>query len=1038
MNLSAIAIQRPVFTVMVTLALMVFGFLGLSRLGTDLFPDISFPVVAVTIAYPGASPNEVETLVSKPIEDSVVSLNGIDRIKTFSREGVSSTIIIFKLGVDIEEAATQVRERVAQTRFKLPQEVKEPAINRFDVGAAPILTYTLSGQGRTLSETQKFAKDVIKPALEQVDGVASVEVRGGADREVHVELDLAKVDGLHLSAPGIMAALKAENLTVPAGHYSEGTRDINVRTVGEFKNVDEIRNLIIATSPDGSSVRLGDVADVEDGYEELKTRIRSNGEPSVAFDVVKQSGQNTVAVADAVKAKLALLQKNFPAGMEPALIIDQSKFIQENAHDVETAIVFGGAMAILVILVFMLDIRSTLISAVALPTSVIATFFVMYLLHFTLNMMTLLGLSLAIGLLIDDAVVVRENITKHLERGEDPRTAALEGTKEISLSVLATTLTVVAVFVPVAFMSGIVGQFFRQFGLTIVAAVLMSLFVAFTLDPMLSSRFSKAHVPGQRDAWMPVKRPFLWAFGTMDALYRASLGWALRRKRNMAIVGAAAMFSLWGMGKIAGLMGNEFVNAEDRGQFVVDIELPAGTSLDHTWDQIGPIEAKVLQDKDFITVFSTVGPNGDTNKAKWRVVTKPKSQRKATLTELEARVRTLLQTLPDTKVAVSPPAFVEGAATEAPIMVQVRASTYEELEPLARQYEAALKAIPGVTDVQMQYSPGRPELRISVDRDKAARAGVPVLLVASTLRASIEGDEAGKLRQGKDEIPIRVRLGKEDRRSIDDVLRMTIQSPRGPIALGDLATIERGEGPNVIEREDRERQIVIWAFPLNRALGEVVPEVTAAFAKIKMPPGASYHLDGQVRQMNDTNSSMGVAMGLAVIFIYIVLASQFESFIHPLTIMMTLPLAFVGAIVGLFLSGTTIAMGALIGIILLMGLVTKNAILLLDRALVRVRDHGDTPLKAILEAGPERLRPILMTSAAMILGMLPTATSNGEGSEFRAPMAIAVIGGVVSSTLLSLIVVPVFYLTIEGIKSRLARFFGIGKSEAAPLTTPAE
>ena len=1038
MNLSAIAIKRPVFTVMVTLALMVFGFLGLSRLGTDLFPDVSFPVVAVNIAYPGASPSEVETLVSRPIEDSVVSLNGIDRIKTFSREGMSSTVIIFKLGVDIEEAATQVRERVAQARFKLPQEVKEPAVNRFDVGAAPVLTYTLSGQGRTLSETQKFAKDVIKPALEQIDGVASVEVRGGAEREVHVELDLAKVDALHLSAPGIMSALKAENLTVPAGHYSEGTRDINVRTVGEFKNVEEIRNLIIATSPDGSSVRLGDVADVEDGFEELKTRIRSNGEASVAFDVVKQSGQNTVAVADAVKAKLATLEKTFPAGMQPALIIDQSKFIQENAHEVETAIVFGGAMAILIILVFMLDIRSTLISAVALPTSVIATFFVMYLLHFTLNMMTLLGLSLAIGLLIDDAVVVRENITKHLERGEDPYTAALEGTKEISLSVFATTLTVVCVFVPVAFMSGIVGQFFRQFGLTIVAAVLMSLFVAFTLDPMLSSRFSKAHVPGRRDPFMPIKRPFLWAFATIDALYRATLGWALGRKRNMALVGAAAVFSLWGMGRIAGLMGNEFVNAEDRGQFVVDIELPAGTSLDHTWDQIGPIEAKVLEDKDFITVFSTVGPNGDTNKAKWRVLTKPKSQRKVTLTELEARVRTLLLTLPDTKVAISPPAFVEGAATEAPIMVQVRASTYEELEPLARQYEGALKAIPGVTDVQMQYSPGRPELRVSVDRDKAARAGVPVLQVASTLRASIEGDEAGKLRQGKDEIPIRVRLGKEDRRSIDDVLRMTIQTPHGPVALGDLATLDRGEGPNVIEREDRERQIVIWAFPLNRPLGEIVPEVTAAFGKIKAPPGASYHLDGQVRQMNDTNNSMGLAMGLAVIFIYIVLASQFESFIHPLTIMMTLPLAFVGAIVGLFLSGTTIAMGALIGIILLMGLVTKNAILLLDRALVRVRDKGETPLQAVLEAGPERLRPILMTSAAMILGMLPTATSNGEGSEFRAPMAIAVIGGVVSSTLLSLIVVPVFYLTIEGIKSRLARFFGIGRGHAAHPNPAAE
>ena len=1039
MNLSAIAIKRPVFTVMVTLALMVFGLVGLSRLGTDLFPDVTFPVVAINVVYPGASPSEVETLVTKPIEDSVVSLNGIDRMKTYSREGLSTTIIMFKLGVNIEDAATQVRERVSQTRFKLPQEVKEPAVNRFDVGASPVLTYTLSGSGRSLAETQKFAKDVIKPALEQVDGVASVEVKGAADREVHVELDLAKIDALKLSAPAIMNAIKAENLTVPAGHYSEGTKDINVRTVGEFKNVDEIRNLIVATAADGSAVRLGDISTVEDDFEEQKTRIRSNGEPAVAFDVVKQSGKNTVAVADAVRIKLDEIQKTFPTGMKPALIIDQSKFIRENAHEVEVAIFFGGAMAILVILLFMLDLRSTLISSIALPTSVIATFFVMYLFKFTLNMMTLLGLSLAIGLLIDDAVVVRENITKHLERGEDPKTAALEGTKEISLSVLATTLTVVAVFVPVAFMDGMVGQFFRQFGLTIVGATLMSLFVAFTLDPMLSSRFSKPHVPGAKDPFLPIKKPFLWAFHTIEVVYRAILGWAVRRKRNMAAVGALALFSLWGMGRIAGLMGNEFVNAEDRGQFVVDIELPAGTSLERTAELTAPLEKKVLENKNFVTILSTVGPNGDTNKVKWRVVATSKSQRKETLEQVEDVARQVLIAGlgSDVKIAVSPPAFVEGAATEAPIQVQVRASTYEELEPLAREFETSLKQIPGVADVSMQYSPGRPELRVSVDRDKAARAGVPVSVVAMTLRNGIEGDEAGKLRQGKDEVPIRVRLGKSDRSTVDDVLRMTIQTPRGPIALGDLATVDRGEGPNVIEREDRERQIVIWGFPKGRALGEIVPELNSTFGKIKMPPGATYHLDGQIRQMNETNGNMGLAMGLAVIFIYIVLASQFESFIHPLTIMMTLPLAFVGAIVALFLSGTTIAMGALIGIILLMGLVTKNAILLLDRALVRVREHGETPLQAVLEAGPERLRPILMTSMAMILGMLPTATSNGDGSEFRAPMAIAVIGGVISSTLLSLVVVPVFYLTIEGGKSRLARLLGFGKKpDAAP--SPAE
>jgi hydrophobe/amphiphile efflux-1 (HAE1) family protein len=1033
MNISEIAIKRPVFTVMVTLALMVFGVLGLSRLGTDLFPDVDFPIVTVTVAYPGASPSEVETLVSKPIEDAVVSLNGIDRIRTYSREGVSTTMIVFKLGVELQEAATQVRERVAQTRFKLPQEVKEPAVARFDVGSTPVLIYTLGGNGRTLSDVAKFARDVVKPQLEQVDGVASVVVDGGAEREIHVELDLAKIDALHLSPLSVMERLRTQNLTVPAGHFDEGGREISVRTVGEFRSVDEIRDVIVATAPDGSGVRLSDIGEVQDGFEELKTRVRVNSDAAVAFGVRKQSGKNSVAVSDAVRAKLSELEKTFPTGMHTNLIMDQATFINENTHEVEMSIVFGGAMAILVILLFMLDLRSTLISAVALPTSVVSTFFVMYLLHFSLNMMTLLGLSLAIGLLIDDAVVVRENITKHLERGADARTAALEGTKEISLSVLATTLTVVAVFLPVAFMSGIVGQFFRQFGLTIVAAVLMSLFVAFTLDPMLSSRFSKPHVPGRKDPFLIVKAPILAALASVDHVYRRVLGWSVRHK---LAVGAIAFLSLFGMVQVAGIMGSDFVNSEDRGQFTVDITLPAGTSLEETARIVLPAEKKMLEDKRVITVMSMLGERGDSNKVKWRVVVVPKSQRDVGIGFFKAIARKVVRAIPDADVAVADPAFVEGANTEAPIMVQVRAPTYEELEPLARKYAAALKSIPGVADVSVKYEPGRPELRVGIDRERAASANVPISQVAMTLRASIEGEEASKLRQGKDEIPIRVRLGHADRRTMDDVMRMTVWSPKGSMALSDLATVERGEGPNVIEREDRERQIVIWAFPLNRSLGDIVPEMNAAFAKIQAPPGTSIHMDGQVRQMSESNSSVGVALLLAVVFIYIVLASQFESFIHPFTIMLTLPLALVGAIVGLFLAGTTMAMGAMIGIILLMGLVTKNAILLLDRAIVRVRDHGETPMQAILEAGPERLRPILMTSAAMILGMLPTATSNGEGSEFRAPMAIAVIGGVISSTLLSLVVVPAFYIAIENAKARLARLLGIAPRPIVAPTPP--
>ncbi len=1024
MNLSAIAIRRPVLTVMVAFALMVLGAMGLSRLGTDLFPDVSFPVVVVNVPYPGASPREVEQLVTKPVEDAVVSMNGIDRMKTMSREGLSTTIILFKLGVNIEDAATQVRERVAQTRFKLPQEIKEPAVSRFDVGAAPVLTYTLSGGGKSLPDTGQYARDVIKPALEQVDGVAAVEVKGGAEREVHVDLDRAKIDALGLSPVAIMQQLRAENLNVPAGHYDEGAREITVRTVGELTKVEQIRELIVATAQDGSSVRLADVATVDDGYKELRTRIRVNGEAAVAFDVLKQSGKNTIEVDEKVKARLVELEKAFPAGMKAEPIIEQAMFIRENTHEVETAIFFGGAMAILVILFFMLDLRSTLISAVALPTSVISTFFVMYLLGFTLNMMTLLALSLAIGLLIDDSVVVRENIQKHLERGQDARTAALEGTKEIALSVLATTFTVVAVFVPVAFMTGIVGQFFRQFGLTIVGAVLMSLFVAFTLDPMLSSRFSKPHVHGQVDRFAALKRPFESFFSGLEDMYRVVLAWTVRHK---LLVGVVAFFSFIGMFPVAGLAGVDFVNQEDRSQFVVDIELPAGTKLAETAAIVAPAEQALLADDRFRTLLSVLGPDGEVNKVKWRVVTVPKASRTATLNELRDVARAALKKhVPTGRIAVTDPPFIEGAATEAPIMVQVRAADYETLAPLANQFAQALRQVPGVDDVDLKYNPGQPELRVSIDRAKAGRAGVPVANVAMALRASIEGDEAGKMRQGKDDVPIRVRLGQGDRASMTNVLQMTMWTPKGPVALGDLASVEMGEGPSVIEREDRERQIVIWASPRGRSLGELAPEMRAAFDKIPLPPGASYHLDGQIRQMQESNSAMGVAFLLALVFIYIVLAAQFESFIHPITIMATtLPLAAVGAIVGVFLWGTSLAMGSFIGIIFLLGLVTKNAILVVDRAIVRVRDQGETPLQAILEAGPERLRPILMTSAAMVLGMLPTAISKGDGSEFRAPMAIAVIGGVVASSALSLVVVPAFYLAVENAKARIRIWRGM-------------
>jgi multidrug efflux pump subunit AcrB len=658
----------------------------------------------------------------------------------------------------------------------------------------------------------------------------------------------------------------------------------------------------------------------------------------------------------------------------------------------------------------MLDLRSTLISAVALPTSVIGTFFIMYVLGYTLNMMTLLGLSLAIGLLIDDAVVVRENIFKHLERGKSPSQAALDGTKEISLSVFATTMTIVAVFMPIAFIKGIAGQFFRQFGITISAAVVISLLVAFTLDPMLSSRFSRTIKHGDKEKFRALKRPFLAVFDGMDHFYRRVLGWAVRHK---LLVGVFALGGLFLMGFIGKLMGNEFVSAEDRGQFVVDVELPAGTSLDETDRISSAAEKQFLAYKEVKLVYATIGPNGEANKSQWRVVTSPKALRPGiSLPVIKDVARKAVAAIaPKAKVNVTDPAFVEGAQTEAPIMIDVRGGSgtgYETLAPVAEEVGRILRTTPGVQDVQVKYTPGRPELRVDVDRARATVEGLSVAQVAMAVRTAMEGDEATRLRQGKDEIPIRVRLRKSDRATPEDLKRMTLATPHGEVKLGDVARFTRGEGPQVIEREDRSRQIQVWAAPRGRALGDVITDMEPRMKALHLPKDVTYAYDGQVRMMRENNDAVSMALLLAVIFIYIVLASQFGSFLQPLAIMASLPLALIGVMLALLVTGSTINLFSMIGLVMLMGLVTKNAILLVDFA-NQGRKAGLSLQEALLQAGLVRMRPIIMTTAAMVFGMLPLALALNEGGEIQAPMGRAIIGGVITSTLLTLVVVPVLY-----------------------------
>jgi multidrug efflux pump subunit AcrB len=750
----------------------------------------------------------------------------------------------------------------------------------------------------------------------------------------------------------------------------------------------------------------------------------------VTFQVIKASDANTVKVADAVKAGLRKLRPSLPAGYGTSVLIDQSSFIKENAHEVELAIVFGGAAAILVILIFMLDLRSTFISALALPTSVLGTFLMMYALGFTLNMMTLLGLSLAIGLLIDDAVVVRENIFRHLEMGEAPAEAAARGTREITLAVLATTFTIVAVFVPVAFMKGIVGQFFRQFGLTVTAAVLLSMLVAFTLDPMLSARLAVRVTKGagsRTGVRERVAGVFERAFRALDRVYAAALRWALAHPKSVVAIALALFASSLGMAKS---IGSDFMASEDRGQFLLELQFPAQTSLAETSRRSLAVERKLTQDGRFKTVYATLGSDGEVNKVRYRIDAGPKTERAEGLEKLKSIARSMAETAPGASVIAEDPPIIEGLGTWRPIMISIAGPSYDVLEPTASRVAEVLRRTPGATDVKIDFQPGKGEMRIVPDRGLAGAAGLPVALIGMNARIAMEGEVAGQVRtkdtRGDDkQTDIRVRLAPEHRGSARSIGRIPLAvqplgaTRPGTVRLEDVAKLDPGVGPARINRESRSRRIVVSAAVSGRPMGDVVADLRPRVTGL-IPAGYQVEWLGMIKDMEDSNASFGLAFALAVLFIYVVLASQFESFVHPATIMLSLPLALIGAIAGLWANRYSLAMGSQIGIMLLMGLVTKNAILLVDSALGLQRE-GMSAKEALTKAGPRRLQPILMTSAAMVLGTLPTALSRGSGSEFRAPMSIAVIGGVISSTLLTLLVVPVVYLGVDWVRGLAGR-----------------
>jgi hydrophobic/amphiphilic exporter-1 (mainly G- bacteria), HAE1 family len=1023
MWISDTSIKRPVFATMVIVSFMVLGIVSLGRLGIDLFPEVNFPFVNVQVPYPGAGPEEVETLVTRPIEDAVAGINGVKRVISTSTEGLAMVGIELRLEVDPQAAAAEVREKVAAVRARLPEQIKDPVINRFDVSALPIATYAVGSATLASDVTRRMVEDDIKPLLGQIDGVAAVEVNGGQVRELQVHLDPRRLEALNLPITEVAARLAADNIDVPGGQVRRDGKAVSLRTQGQYRTAAEIEQVILRSSA-GSTVRIKDVAEVVDGYQDRTSTTRLNGADAVSFSVRKQAGANTVEVQRKIDAALARAIPAFPQ-LEIKTVQTDAEGIMENVVDVRGHIIFGGVMAVLVVFVFMRDWRSTLITALALPTSIIATFFFMYAVGFTINMMTLMAMSLVIGILIDDAVVVRENIYRHMEHGEDPYTAARNGTSEIGLAVMATTFTILAVFLPVGFMTGIVGQFFKSFALTIAFAVSISLLVAFTLDPMLSSRFVR-YIPLEERTRTRTGR-FLERVGAfydrIDLRYHRLLGWAV--EHPWKIVATAVVVFLASMSTLS-VIGTEFVPEEDRGEFAVNVEVPAGTAFEQTVAYVETVEAAVRQMPEVRQIFTTVGFEGSPLKASLRVKTTKKHERERGLAELKADVRERLKAIPLLKMVVADPEFMQGSPTQAPLSVYLRGDDMQQLQRLNEEALQKIRAVPGAVDVDSTLETGQPEMLASVNRELAADLGYDVGSIAMQLRGMVEGIVPTRLREDDKEYDIRVRLAPEFRNDFEAIARTPLYSPTGAVVrTRDLVRLGPEIGPAAIEREQRRRQAKINVELADRSLGEVTADVGRVMAGIALPPNFEWGFAGDVEMMQESAAAMGLALILATAFIYIVLASQFESFLEPLLIMTSLPLALVGALLAILLTGKNLGMPAMIGVVMLMGLVTKNAILLVDLTNQYVRD-GMSVKEAILKAGPVRLRPILMTTIAMVLGMLPSAMGSGQGSEFRSPISIATIGGLITSTLLTLVVVPVSYLLLARAVERVKAMRGSG------------
>lgn len=1015
------AITHPVFATMVMVALAVCGIFSAQQLGTEAMPDIKFPVVTASVVYPGASPEQAESDIAKPLETALNTIAGVKTVRSISSSGQSLSIIEFRLDTDMNRAVQDVRDKVSQVRAGFPRDVREPVVSRVDGdNDQPITMYALSADLRTPRELSDIADRIVKKRFERVPGVGKVDLAGIVQRQIEVRVQPERLAALGLTVDQVVSALRAQNVSVPVGRLADAQSELVVQVDGRIQSPADFGNVVI--SHKGMlPIRLGQVASVLDTEQEPDSLSRVNGRPAVSIYVFKAQDANTVQTGQELrKAAEELRAHDLPPGVDLRVLYASSDWVEASISNVRHTIFEGGLLTVLIVFLFLGSWRSTIITGLTLPVAVIATLTAIYALGFTLNYMTLMALSLCIGLLIDDAIVVRENIVRHLHRGKSPALAARDGTEEVGLAVLATTLTIVAVFVPIAFMKGIIGKFFYAFGITVAVSVLLSLFISFTLDPMLSAVWHDPHHGAG------VKRPlgrFLdWfdaGFERLRVNYAALLAWALRRRKTtLAIASASFLVSI----PLLALVGTEFTPKTDNSYLQINLTTPVGSSLAYSDQLVHQVEARLREFPEIETLQTRVGTDKGHNSAQLDLSLTPPKKRKRTQFQLEAAIRERLSGMAGLKVVV-------GAGDwGAPVAINLLGNSDSGLNTAVAQVRDALSKIKGVRDIDSTLKEGTPTVAVRMKAEQAGEIGMTHNQLGESLRTLISGENAGYwLSPDGHNVEVITRVPADHRSTTQDITRLGLVTGRNLgdgtaeiLPLSSIADVAPVFSPENIRRQNLQRRVAVTANVEGRAAGDVGKDVEAALKGLTLPPGISYLMNGEFEQQAETGSAMVQVLFLAVIFIYIVLASQFGSFFQPVAIMASLPLSIVGVVLALLVTRTTVNLFSMIGVVFLMGLVTKNAILLVDFA-NRAQREGASLNEALMQAGQTRLRPIMMTTAAMIFGMLPLSLGLGQGSEEQAPMGRAIIGGVMTSTLLTLVVVPVIYSYISAWEQRWRR-----------------